>query len=172
MIAVGRNAAHQRVPVVAVRRDDVVVGGQRVEHTDRDRLLADVEVHEPADARRAVELDAALLEPPDAHHLAQQARARRRDRAASVMTRVSSIERSPSGSPSSARAQEPAHDLAAARLREVGAEVDLLGRDRGAEPLAAEADQLEAQRVARLVARVQHDERLDDRADDRDRACR
>ena len=45
--------------------------------------------------------------------------------------------------------------------------LDLLRRHRGAEPLPAEADELEPQLVARLVARVQDHERLDDGTDDR-----
>ncbi len=46
-----------------------------------------------------------------------------------------------------ARLEQPAHDLAAARLGQVGAEVDLLGRHRGAEALAGMAEQVAAQRL-------------------------
>ena len=49
-------------------------------------------------------------------------------------------------------------------LRQVGAEVDLLRRHGRAEPLPRVAQQLPAQRVGRLEAGLQRDERLDDLA--------
>ena len=60
---------HKRMSVVAVGREDRVVVAQVSHDADRDRLLADVQVEEPADPRGAVQLDAALLEPADAQHL-------------------------------------------------------------------------------------------------------
>ena len=53
-----------------IRGDDGIVGGQRLHHADGDGLLADVEVEEAADRRRAVQLDAAFFEAADADHLA------------------------------------------------------------------------------------------------------
>ena len=102
MIEPRRDAAHQRVTVLAVRRDDRVLRRERLHRTDRDGLLADVQVHEAADLRRAVELDALLLEPAHPQHLAQQLEA---VLAVDVRGRAhdagSSVEVSPSGSPSS-----------------------------------------------------------------------
>ncbi len=49
-----------------------VVGAQRLHQTRRDGFFADVEVHESADFRGAVELDAALFEAADPQHLPQQ----------------------------------------------------------------------------------------------------
>ena len=70
--AVRRDAARQRVAVLAIRRDDGVLRRQRLHHADGDRLLADVEVQEAADLAGAVELRALLLEAADAQHLVQQ----------------------------------------------------------------------------------------------------
>ncbi len=67
-----RYAAGQGVAVFAVGGHHGVVGAQRLQQPDRDGFLADVEVHESADLRGAVELDAALLETSDPHHLPQQ----------------------------------------------------------------------------------------------------
>ena len=72
MIERGRDAAHQRVAMLAVGRDDRVVGLQRLHRADGDRLLADVEMQEAADLGGAVQLGAFLFEAADAHHLAQE----------------------------------------------------------------------------------------------------
>ncbi len=65
----GIGAAGEGVAVVAVRRDDVVVGAQQAHRADADRFLPDVQVQEAADLPFDVELRAALLEPPDEEHL-------------------------------------------------------------------------------------------------------
>ena len=65
----GSHAARQRVAVVAVVRDDVVVGAQRRIAPTADRLLADVEVQEAADLALARTSRATLLEAPDEEHL-------------------------------------------------------------------------------------------------------
>ena len=98
----GRDAADQRVPVLAVGRDDRVLRRERLHRADRDRLLADVQVHEPADLRRAVELHTLLLEPADPQHLAQQLEAVLAvDTGGRAHDDGSSVEVSPSASPSS-----------------------------------------------------------------------
>ena len=53
MTAPGRDALEQRVAVLAVGGDDVVVGLERGQHAGGDGLLADVEVEEAADLRLA-----------------------------------------------------------------------------------------------------------------------
>ncbi len=96
-----RNATDERVTVLAIGRDHGVIGLQRLRHTDGDGLLADVEVHEAADLRRAVELDTRLLEAADAQHLVQQHVSMTSIDPADVHESRSRVERSPSGSPSS-----------------------------------------------------------------------
>jgi hypothetical protein len=49
MMAFIAHAAHQRVAVLAVGGDDVVVRRQRMQRADGAGLLADVEVQEAAD---------------------------------------------------------------------------------------------------------------------------
>ena len=71
-----RDAARDRMAVLAVRRDDGVVRAEHLHHADRDRLLAVVEMQEAADLPGAVELRAAVLELADAQHLAQQVQRR------------------------------------------------------------------------------------------------
>jgi hypothetical protein len=61
------------MPVVPVGRDDVVVLAHQGAAADGHRLLADVEVKEPADLLRLVGPQAALLEPADPHHQAVEA---------------------------------------------------------------------------------------------------
>src|ERR1035441_6601025 len=58
--------------VLAVGRDDRVIWPERLHRADCDRLLADVQVHETADLRRAVELDALLLKAANQEHLPKQ----------------------------------------------------------------------------------------------------
>ena len=63
-------AARQRVPVVAVGGDQVIVGPRGRHGTGDDRFLADVEVAETADAvPTLVLLGGAFLETPDEEHL-------------------------------------------------------------------------------------------------------
>ncbi len=150
MIARAETPADQRVTVLAVGRDDVVLGLQGSHHADRDRFFTDVEVQEAADLRRAVQLDATLLEPADAQHLAVELQWLAR---ASALIASSSVERSPSGNPSSRAREHAPHDLPAPGLRKVLGERDLLRCDRRAQALPPEPDQLEAQRVRRLEAR-------------------
>ena len=71
MTAAREHAAGQRLAVLAVGAGDVVVGPQRGEAADRDRLLADVEVAEAADLAEAVGLAGLLLEAADQQHLPQ-----------------------------------------------------------------------------------------------------
>ena len=68
-----RHAASQRVPVLAVGADDVVVRSQRGDTAYRDRLLPDVEMAETADLAEAVGFAGLLLEPADEHHLSEPA---------------------------------------------------------------------------------------------------
>ena len=126
--------------MLAIRRNHRVVARQRVHHADRDRFFTYIQVHEAADLGCAVQLDALLLETIDAHHRAQQIeRVRARNERSHVD--VSSVEVSPSGSPSSRAFQQPPHDLAALRLRQTVLELDLLRRNRGAEPFARMGEQ-------------------------------
>jgi hypothetical protein len=60
--------AGQDLPVVAVAGDDVVIGVQRAERADGDRLLADVEVAEAQDLLERVGLGRQLLEAADEDH--------------------------------------------------------------------------------------------------------
>ncbi len=64
-----RAAAHQRVAVVAVVGDEVVVGTSGVKGTDGDGLLADVEVEEAADLGLRIGLRGVFLEAADEQHL-------------------------------------------------------------------------------------------------------
>ena len=176
MIDAGRNAASQRVSVFAIGRDDGVVRVEGLHDAHGDRLLTDAEVHEAADARRAVELDATFLEPADPCHLAQQAQGvRRLDAGGCVRVVHESIAHAADlqrrqvalRQPEVTGAEQPAHDLAAGRLGEVLVEGDLAGGDGGAEADAAVGDEVEGQLVARLEPVGQADERLDDLAGDR-----
>ena len=67
-----RHAAGESMAVLAIGRDHRVGWRQRLHRTDGDRLLADVEMHEPADLLLLIKLGAFLLEAPDAHHRAEQ----------------------------------------------------------------------------------------------------
>ena len=64
-------AAHERVAVRAVGRDQVVVVAHRPRRPDDRRLLADREVQEAADLRLGVHLAGALLEAADQRHRRQ-----------------------------------------------------------------------------------------------------
>jgi hypothetical protein len=66
--AAGIRSARERVPVRAVRGDEVVLVAQRARRADDRRLLADREVQESADLRLRVHLARALLEAADEHH--------------------------------------------------------------------------------------------------------
>src|SRR5947199_6854654 len=55
--------------VIAVRREDIVVGPQRIHSTHGHRLLPNVKVAEPADLAERVHLRGPLLEAPDQEHL-------------------------------------------------------------------------------------------------------
>ena len=67
-----RHAARERLAVVAVGGDDVVVGAKQRERARAHRLLADVEVAEAADLAERVGLGAALLEAALEQHRVQQ----------------------------------------------------------------------------------------------------
>ena len=73
---VGRSAHDERVAVVAVAREHVVVRSQRRERADGDRLLPDVEVAEAADLAERVSLGRLLLEAADENHLVEHAEQR------------------------------------------------------------------------------------------------
>ena len=64
-----RHALRERDAVVAVGRDHVVVGLERGERADGDRLLPDVEVQEAADLALGVAARALLLDAADEEHL-------------------------------------------------------------------------------------------------------
>ena len=67
-----RHAARERLAVIAVGRDDVVVGAQHRDRAGADGFLSDVEVAEAADLAERVRLGAALLEAALQQHRAQQ----------------------------------------------------------------------------------------------------
>ena len=98
------DSARQRMAVLAIGGHDRVVRRETLQRADGHGLLADVEVQEAADLALAVLLRARLLEAPDAHHPAQEPQ-----RVVAVAWReervrrhgLSSVEVSPSGSPSS-----------------------------------------------------------------------
>ena len=71
--AVRLGADGQRRAVVAIAREHVVAGLERLDRADVGRLLADREMAVAADARAGVLLLRALLEAADQQHLAQQA---------------------------------------------------------------------------------------------------
>ena len=71
MTPLGLGAAHERVAVRAVGRDQVVVVAHRARRADDRRLLADREVQEAADLGLGVHLARALLEAADEHHRLQ-----------------------------------------------------------------------------------------------------
>ena len=128
--------------MLAIGRDDGIIGRERLHDADRHRLLAVVEVQKAEDLLRLVQLDAFRLEMPDADHLAQQHGAGARGRAGPWRRyRRSSLVAFEGGQiafrqAEFARLEQPAHDLAAAGLRQVGAEVDFLRRHGRAEPPA------------------------------------
>src|SRR4029077_21027918 len=66
-----RDSPGERVAVLPVGADDVVVRPERRDAADGDRLLADVEMAEAPDFPQAVGLAGLLLEAPDHHHLAE-----------------------------------------------------------------------------------------------------
>ena len=67
-----RHAARERLAVIAVGRDDVVVGAEHRERAGAHRFLADVEVAEAADLAERVGLGASLLEAALQQHRPQQ----------------------------------------------------------------------------------------------------
>ena len=68
----GVRSPREGVAVVAVIRDEVVIGPHHAHGPDADRFLADVEVEEAADPALDVELGAPLLEAADEQHLLVQ----------------------------------------------------------------------------------------------------
>jgi hypothetical protein len=70
---VGRHAPRERLPVLAIGRDHVVVVAQGGERADRHRFLADVEMTEAADFAQRVRFGGFLFEPTDQEHLTQHA---------------------------------------------------------------------------------------------------
>src|SRR3954447_6199447 len=57
--------------MLPVGAGDVVTGSQRAETSDRDCLLADVQMTEAPDLSQAVRLSGLFLEPADEEHLAE-----------------------------------------------------------------------------------------------------
>jgi len=68
----GGHAARERRPVIAVRRDDVVIGTEHRDRAGAHRLLADVQVAEAADLAQRIRLGSAFLEPALQEHRAEQ----------------------------------------------------------------------------------------------------
>src|SRR5207247_257831 len=66
-----RDAADQRLAVLTVGADHVIVVAQRRKRADRHRFLADIEMAEPADLAQRVGLRRLLLEVTDQQHLSQ-----------------------------------------------------------------------------------------------------
>ena len=62
MIAVRRHAAHERLAVIAIRGDDIVIVTQRRDDTGRYRFLANVEMTKATNLSDGVHLGAPLLE--------------------------------------------------------------------------------------------------------------
>ena len=63
------HAARQHMAVVAVRGDHLIAWLQGKLHADHHRLLADIQMAEPADQAHAVELAGLLLEAADLQHI-------------------------------------------------------------------------------------------------------
>ena len=72
-----RDAAHERLAVVAVRGDDVVVGPQRGLRARAHGFLSDVQVAEAADLAQRVRLGGAFLEAALEQHVVQQLQVQR-----------------------------------------------------------------------------------------------
>ncbi len=68
--AAGLDAARDRVAVLAIRREEVVVRRHRGHRADHGGFLAEVQVAVPTDLGPLVHLGGALFEPPDELHLA------------------------------------------------------------------------------------------------------
>ncbi len=68
----GIHADRDRVTVIAVRGDHVVVGAHQRTATDGHGLLADIEVEKAADFLGLIGAQAPLLKPADADHLAEE----------------------------------------------------------------------------------------------------
>ena len=124
----------QGVSVLAVGRDDRVVGLQRRHHPGGHRLLADVHVQEAADRPGAVQLHAALLEAAHEQHVAQQSHVAGRigghRGAPSGSAGTSRVLRSPSARPSSRARSRRRMILPGPGLGQVVVERDLPWRDR------------------------------------------
>src|SRR5207244_152136 len=66
------HADGDRVAVIAVSSDHVIVLAHQRTATDRDGLLANVEMKKAADFFSLIGAKRTLLEPPDAHHFPEQ----------------------------------------------------------------------------------------------------
>ena len=69
----GGDAAHQRLAVLAVGADNVVIVTERVERPHGDGFLPDVEVAKAADLAEGIRLGGLLFEAADEQHLPQHA---------------------------------------------------------------------------------------------------
>ena len=101
-----RHAAHKRLPMLPIGRDDPVALLQHGDDAHRDRLLSVVKVKKAADLLLGVEFGALVLELTDADHLLQQVqrmlpRQMRLIDHCGHRSSLSSVEISPSGRPSS-----------------------------------------------------------------------
>ena len=146
-----------------------VVIGEMVHDAGSYGLFADVEVQEAADLLLLVQLGARLLEPADPDHLPQQMESSLLGEfphgvTSSAVIRLARLEcRGVAlGQSQLPRLEQPSHDLAAPRLRQVVLELDLTGSNRRPQLLAGKADELLGQFLAWLNARIERDEGLDD----------
>ena len=73
------HAGSERMSMIAISGDDMIVVPQKRNRSHRDRFLADIKMEKSAHLALVVELQGGLLETPDADHLAQEARFSLRD---------------------------------------------------------------------------------------------
>jgi len=66
------NSRIDRYSMVAICSDDTVARLSRRDQTGRNRLLPDIQVHEPTDLPRLIQLRAAFFYAADQHHLVIQ----------------------------------------------------------------------------------------------------
>ena len=81
------HSARERLAVIAVGSDHVVVGADHRHHAGRDRFLSDVEVAESADLAERVRFGAALLEASLQEHRMKQLATELRCRSSEVVRR-------------------------------------------------------------------------------------
>ena len=149
-----------------------VIGGQRPQRSGGHRLLADIQMEESPNLGFPVQLRALLFHAAHPHHVGQQAS--RKVMVGHIDTArmsgspfVSTVDVSPSGSPSS-RAFSKRRMIFPLRVcGSVVDELDFLRRDRGAQPLARVAEQFQPQLFVGGEPVLERDERLHHLADRR-----